>query len=67
LVEAQSPSKDARYKWNKEDLILIENKGLKVVGIEFENDKLIILFENCDIAEYNIENEVPITELNLRE
>jgi hypothetical protein len=52
-----SPSKDARNKWIKDNLILLDNYGANLVDFDCVGDRLIILFDNFTIRECSIKDQ----------
>lgn len=52
-----SPSKDQRNKWTKEDLLVLDNIGQRMIDCDSVEDRLIMLFDNFTIRECSISSK----------
>lgn len=53
--------------WTKDELLIIENKGYNLVNFDCVNCKLMMVFSNFNLEEYDIITEELTNQLNLKE
>ena len=65
--EVLSPSRDLKNKWEKDDLLLADFKGHKLIDYDYLDKKFVCIFQNFVIQLFDLESSMMTKEINLLE